>query len=140
MDHSSAMRRLYELINSGDIDGFGDLLAEDFVEHAEAPGLEPNREGVKQLFRTLRATFPDLQMDVEQVLPSGDTVVARIRVTGTHEGDGFMGLPATGKSVDIQLIDITRFGEDGIAREHWGLLDALGMLRQLGVVPQPPEA
>ena len=140
MDHSSAMRRLYELINSGDIDGFGDLLAEDFVEHAEAPGLEPSRDGVKQLFRTLRATFPDLQMDVEEVLPSGDTVVARIRLTGTHQGNGFMGLPATGKSVDIQLIDITRFGEDGIAREHWGLVDALGMLQQLGVVPPPPEA
>jgi predicted ester cyclase len=126
------------LINAGDIDGFGDCLAADFVEHAEAPGVEPTKEGVKQLFHVLRETFPDFHMDVEAVLPSGDTVVARIRATGTHKGDGFMGLPATGRSVDVELIDITRFGDDGIAREHWGLFDALGMLQQMGVVPPPP--
>ena len=50
MNHAAAMKRLYDLINAGDIDGFGELLAEDFVEHEEMPGLEPSKEGVKQLF------------------------------------------------------------------------------------------
>ena len=45
MDHAVAMRRLYDLINAGDIDGFGELLAEDFVEHEEMPGLKPGRKG-----------------------------------------------------------------------------------------------
>ena len=58
MDHAATMRRMYELISAGDIDGFGDLVAEDFVEHEETPGLEPNKEGVKQLFRMYRAAFP----------------------------------------------------------------------------------
>ena len=139
MDHSSAMRRLYELINSGDIDGFGDLLAEDFVEHAEAPGLEPNREGVKQLFRMYTAAFPDLRMEAEDVLVSGDKVVARVRGTGTHQGE-FMGIPGTGKSVDVQLIDIIRFGDDGLAHEHWGVFDTLAMMQQLGALPAPAPA
>lgn len=135
MERVAAMRRLYELINAGDIDGFGDRLADGFVEHDEAPGLEPTKEGVKQLFRMYRASFPDLRMDVEDVLPSGDKVVGRIRATGTHSGEAFMGLPASGKSVDVQLIDITRFDDDGLAHEHWGVFDALSMLQQLGAIP-----
>jgi steroid delta-isomerase-like uncharacterized protein len=140
MERVAAMRRLYELINAGDIDGFGDRLADSFVEHDEAPGLEPTKDGVKQLFRMYRASFPDLRMDVEEVLPSGDKVVARVRATGTHSGEAFMGLPASGKSVNVQLIDITRFGDDGLAREHWGVFDALSMMQQLGAIPSmaPP--
>ena len=44
-----------------------------------------------------------------------------------------MGMPATGKSIDVQLIDIIRFGDDGLVREHWGVIDALAMMQQLGV-------
>ena len=137
MDHAAAMKRLYDLINAGDIDGFGELLAEDFVEHEEMPGLEPSKEGVKQLFHMYRAAFPDLRMEAQDVLVSGDKAVARVRATGTHQGE-FMGMAATGKSVDVQLIDITRFGDDGLAREHWGVFDALAMMQQLGAIPQSP--
>jgi len=135
MERVAAMRRLYELVSAGDIDGFGDQLADGFVEHDGAPGMEPTKEGVKQLFRMYRASFPDLRMDVEEVLPSGDKVVGRIRATGTHTGEAFMGLPASGKSVDVQLIDITRFDDDGLAREHWGVFDTLSMMQQLGAIP-----
>jgi steroid delta-isomerase-like uncharacterized protein len=139
MDHADTMRRLYELLSAGDIDGFGDHIADDFVEHEEMPGLEPSKEGVKQMFRMYWAAFPDLRMEVEDVLVSGDKGVARVRATGTHQGE-FMGMPATGKSVDVQLIDIIRFGEDGLAREHWGVFDALGMMQQLGAIPAPAPA
>ena len=47
--------------SAGDIDGFGDLVAEDFVEHEETPGLEPSKEGVKELFRMYKAAFADLR-------------------------------------------------------------------------------
>ena len=46
MDHGTTMRRAYDLLNGGDVDGFGELLAEDFVEHEETPGLAPTRDGV----------------------------------------------------------------------------------------------
>ena len=91
MDHASTMRRLYDLINAGDIDGFGEHVAEDFVEHEETPGLEPSKEGVKQLFRMYRAAFPDLRMEAEDVLVSGDKVVARVRARrgrGKHGASG----------------------------------------------------
>jgi len=135
MERVAAMERLYERINAGDIDGFGDCLADDFVEHEEIPGLEPSKEGVKQLFRMYRASFPDLRMEVQELLPSGDKVVGRIRATGTHTGEAFMGMPASGKGVNMQLIDIIRFDAAGLACEHWGVSDTLSMMQQLGAIP-----
>lgn len=134
MEHEATMRRLYDLINVGDVDGFDAVLADDFVEHEETPGLAPTREGVKEFFRMYVAAFPDLRFELEDVIASGDKVVTRARATGTHEGE-FMGMPATGKRVDVQLIDIIRFGDDGLAHEHWGVVDALTMMQQLGVIP-----
>ena len=134
MDHAATMERAYELINAGDIDGFGALLADDFVEHEQSPGLAPTRDGVMNFFRMYVAAFPDLRMTPEDVLASGDKVVVRVRATGTHEGE-FMGVPATGKSIDVQAIDIVRFGDDGLAHEHWGVFDAMTMMQQLGVGP-----
>lgn len=139
MDHAATLRRVYDLINAGDIDGFGKHIAEDFVEHEETPGLEPTKEGVKQFFRMYKAAFPDLRMDAQDIIVSGDKAVARVRATGTHQGE-FLGIPATDRSVDVQLIDIIRFGDDGLAREHWGVFDALAMLQQLGAIPEPPAA
>ena len=113
-------------------------MSEDFVEHEETPGLAPTKDGVKTFFRMYIAAFPDLRMDLDD-LPSGDKVVARVKATGTNTGE-FMGMPATGKRVDVQLIDIMRFGDDGLVHEHWGVLDALAMMQQLGVVPAGPPA
>jgi steroid delta-isomerase-like uncharacterized protein len=139
MDHEETLRRCYELLNAGDVDGFGDLLSDDFVEHEETPGLAPTKDGVKAFFRMYLAAFPDLRMDPVDVLPSGDKVVARVKATGTNTGE-FMGMPATGKSVDVQLIDIMRFGDDGLVHEHWGVFDAMAMMQQLGVIPAGPPA
>ena len=139
MDHTATMRALYALLSAGDIDGFGDHVADDMIEHEELPGLEPTKDGVKQWFVTLRAAFPDMRMDVEDLIASGDKVVVRGRFTGTHQGE-FMGMPATGRSVDLALIDILRFGADGKVAEHWGLLDELGMMQQLGAMPDGPPA
>lgn len=139
MDHTNSIRRLYDLINAGDIDGFGRQLADDFVEHNDNPGVPPTKAGTLQYFQMLVSAFPNIRLDVQDVIASGDKAVARVRVTGTHRG-AFMGIPATGKSAAVDLIDITRFGDDGLAREHWGLVDQLAMMQQLGVIPAAPPA
>ena len=137
MDHAATIRRGYELISAGQVDQFADLLVDDFTEHEETPGMPPGKEGVRQLFKMMRAAFPDLHLEPEDVLVDGDKVVARVRCTGTNEGE-FMGMPPTGKSVDLEFIDIIRFGDDGLAREHWGVCDRMGMMEQLGLVPAAP--
>ena len=131
MDHTATLRRLYDLINAHDIDAFGALLADDFVEHEELPGGNPTREGVKDFFRMQIAGLPDLAMTVEDVVDGGDKVVARVRFTGTHTGE-LMGMPATGRTVDVQVIDIMRFADDGLVHEHWGVFDQMAMMQQLG--------
>ena len=139
MDHTISIQRLYDHINAGDIDGFGRQLADDFVEHNENPGVPPTKAGTLQYFQMLVRAFPDFRMDVQDVIASGDKAVARLQVFGTHKGE-FMGIPATGKSATVNLIDITRFGDDGRAREHWGVVDQLAMMQQLGVIPAGPPA
>ncbi|MFC5175170.1 ester cyclase [Nocardioides taihuensis] len=128
------MRSTYELINTGDIAGFGDLLADDFVEHQGGPGFPDTKEGTLAFFRALLDAFPDLHMEVEDLIADGDKTVARVTTTGTHRGD-FMGIPPTGSSAGMQLIDIMRFDGAGRVCEHWGVADMLTLLQQLGVVP-----
>jgi steroid delta-isomerase-like uncharacterized protein len=137
MDPAASVRRFYEMINSGDLEQFFGLLAEDFVEHEETPVPGSGREAVKQLFAMMQSGFPNMRWEPQEVLVDGDRAVARVRFNATNDGE-FMGMPATGKNVSIQVIDIIRFSEDGLAREHWGLLDMMGLMQQLGAVPDAP--
>ena len=137
MDHAATMRHMYDSLSAGNVDGFGDALAEDFVDHEELPGLTPTKDGVMTFFRMYIAAFPGLKVTPEDVLTSGDKVIARTRATGTHQGE-LLGLPATGKPINVQFIDIIRFGDDGLACEHWGVFDTMTMMQQLGAVPGPP--
>lgn len=139
MDHAATVRRIYDLITAGDIDRFVDLMASDFVEHEQLPGLEPTKEGVLTFFRLQRAAFPDMRMEVQDIIASGNKVAIRVRYTGTHTGD-FMGMPATGRRIDVQLIDIMGMGDDGLVHQHWGVMDQMTMMQQLGVVPEGTPA
>jgi steroid delta-isomerase-like uncharacterized protein len=137
VDHSTTMRNAYDRINAGDVAGFADLMAEDFVEHEDTPGFAPTKDGTIEFFHMLRSAFPDMHMHVEDIIEGGDKAVARVRVTGTQQGD-FLGMPASGKSADVAVIDIMRFDDAGLVAEHWGVMDMLGLLQQLGVIPAGP--
>ena len=139
MDHAVTMRTTYERISAGDIDGFGELVADDFVEHDEVPGVPPTKEGTLGYFRMLLTAFPDMRMDVEDLIVDKDKTVARVKATATHQGE-FMGVAPTGKRVAVQLIDIMRFDDAGLVCEHWGVVDMLSLMQQLGVVPAGPGA
>lgn len=140
MSHESTMRQFYDRVNAGDIDGFAALLADDLIEHEEIEGLPQTKDGVVQFFVMFRAAFPDLRMDVEDVIASDDAAWARIRITGMHEGGEFLGIPPTGKKVDFQGVDMVRFNDEGTAAEHWGVTDTMTMMQQLGVVPEGAPA
>ena len=136
MGHEALMREAYDHINAGDLGAFGEMLADDMVEHEEADGLPQTKEGVIQFFTMFRGAFSDLQMEVEDMIGSGDTVWSRVRITGTNDGD-FMDMPATGKKVDFQGVDIVRINDAGKAVEHWGVTDTMTMMQQLGAIPAP---
>ena len=127
---------VYATISKHDLEGFLDYVAEDVIEH-EPPPVEnplPGRQGVQQWFEILFQSFPDIAMSPQDMIAEDDKIASRVRVTGTHRGE-FMGIPATGKAVDIELIDIVRVNSDGKVAEHWGIVDDATMMQQLGVMP-----
>ncbi|MFM2421575.1 MAG: hypothetical protein RL291_105 [Pseudomonadota bacterium] len=87
--------------------------------------------GVKQLAEALLPGIPDMKLPIEEVIADGEFVLVRLRVKGTHGGP-LMGMDATGKTIDIGVLDLFQI-RDGKLIEHWALLDNLGMLKQLGV-------
>ncbi len=139
-DNISTLRRFIdEMINQGNLAVIDEVLAPDFVEHEQLPpGITPGREGVRQLFSMLRAGFPDLRADIEQVVAQDDLVVLRMTWRGTQTGS-VMGIPPTGKTAAWQVIDTMRVA-DGKVVEHWGVMDQFGLLSQLGAVPTPVAA
>jgi steroid delta-isomerase-like uncharacterized protein len=135
-DNKATLQRFYdEVANAGNLDLIDELLSEDFVEHEEFPGIPPTREGVRQFFAMLQAAFPDGTFTTEDLIAEGDRVAARARFRGTHQGE-WMGLPATGRTVDVGLVDIVQF-RDGVGTAHWGVFDAMEMMQQLGAIPGP---
>ena len=139
VDHAMTMRSAYERINAGDLAAYGELVADDFVEHNYVPGLPATKEGMLDYFRLILSAFPDLRMDVEDLIAGDDKTVARVKATGTHRGE-FMGVPPTGSRVELELIDIMRFDGAGRVSEHWGVADMLSLMQQLGVVPSAASA
>jgi steroid delta-isomerase-like uncharacterized protein len=128
-DHKSILRRFYEEISAGNLEVIDELVADDVVEHEEFPGLEPNKEGVKQFFTLFRRAFPDLRMEPHEMLAEGDLVSARVTITGTHDGE-FLGMAPTGKPIEVETIDMLRI-RGGQAIEHWGVTDSMTMMHQL---------
>jgi predicted ester cyclase len=127
-----------EVFNRGNISLIDELFAPDFVEHEELPpGIPAGREAVKHFSTMFRSAFPDLKAAMDDMIAEGDKVVARGTWSGTHKGE-FMGIAPTGKSVSFGVIDIVRIA-GGKFVEHWGQIDNLGMMQQLGVIPAPGE-
>ena len=127
-----------EFFNRGNMSRADEFLAPDFVEREELPpGIPRDREGVKQLTTMLRSAFPDFKATIDDIVAEGDKVVVRSTWSGTHKGE-FMGIPPTGKSVSFGVIDIIRIA-GGKCVEHWGQMDSMGLMQQLGAIPAPGE-
>jgi steroid delta-isomerase-like uncharacterized protein len=106
------------------------LAAPDFVDHEDLGPVSPDREGAKAFMSMALAAFPDMHATIEDMISNGDRVVIRSTWTGTHQGE-FMGIPATGKKVSYEVIDILKFSGT-LMSEHWGLSDNMKMMTQLG--------
>jgi steroid delta-isomerase-like uncharacterized protein len=109
-----------------------EFMAVDFVDHSAPPGLPCDREGVKMQFSMFFAALPDLQAIIHDQVADSDKVVTRKTLRGTHLGP-WMGIPPTGKVLNIEVIDVLRV-RDGKITDHWNLVDRLGLMQQMGVL------
>jgi len=133
------VRKIEEAWARNDLAGVSALVAPDIVNHDAPPGFPPGLEGAKAGHGMFLASFPDRTMDIEQVIGDGDLVTVRTVVRGSHSGAAFLGIPATGKQVQVEGISIYRVA-GGKAVEHWGLNDGIGLMMQLGAMAPPGAA
>ena len=123
-----------ELLSGHDLSTVSKFIAPGFNHHG-IPGAKPGPDGFRETASRFFEGFPDMVVHPESMIAEGDTVMTRGYITGTHKGT-FMGIPATGKQIRIDYIDVWKIQGDK-AIENWVQMDAMGMMQQLGVMPAP---
>ena len=132
-----ARRLMEEAFGQGKPELVNDLLDPDFVrydpyiEAGEVRGVETVKENIVWF----RNVFPDLTCTIEEQLAEGEKVVSRWTVRGTHQGDEFFGVPASGERVEMSGTQIDRFDQSGKIIEERAEFDLLGAMRQMGAMP-----
>ena len=138
--NKAVVRRIYEELWDGrKLEVADEIIAEGGVNYDT--GLVPGPFGPEEMKGTVRmvtAAFPDNRHEVEDIFAEGDQVMARVTLTGTHEGN-FMGIPPTNKDVVMGGITILRL-RDGRFIERWQNADLMGLMTQLGAIPAPESA
>ena len=134
--NKTIVRRLFEEVwNKGDLSVADELFAPNYAHHdPSTPDVGRGPESEKKRATLYRTAFPDLRLTIEDIIAEGETVMARWFCRGTHNGD-LSGIAPTGKQFNISGVSIARF-TGGKMVEGWVNWDALGLMQQLGVVPE----
>ncbi len=133
-DNKAIVRQFYErVVNKGEFDFAPMILAPNFWDHGNPPDEPKGIEGLKQFLSMLAGAFPDIRVDILDMIAEGDLVAVRIKVTGTQKGVLLGKFPASGKHATWSGMDFLKI-QDGKITERWGVRDLLGLMQQLGVV------
>jgi steroid delta-isomerase-like uncharacterized protein len=135
-ENKAVVRRyLDEAWNKRNVDILDELMAPNYARYLPGQDKPLDREGQKQRIAGFHKAMPDLIFHVDDLFAEGDSVVFRVMIRGKHDGT-FMGVAPTGKQLTVTAIDIARL-ENGKIVDHWGQMDMLGLMRQLGLIPMP---
>ena len=140
-ENAATTRELIQrVLNEGDM-GFAEkALSESFAGTNPMAGGTADKAGAIQMYAMMRGWIPDMHIEVDDVVATGDKVAVRSTMTGT-DTTGFMpGMPPTGKSFAMGAIDVFTFDDAGMNNGHYGVYDMMGAMGQLGLLPPPPGA
>ena len=135
-ENKALAHRAWDAVDPDDLSAIDEVYAADCLIHETDQDLR-GTEALKRYVSTFFEGFPDMSITVEDAIAEGDKVVTRMKARGTHTGE-FMGIPPTGKRVEVAGITVHRV-EGGKIAEEWEVFDAMGMMQQLGVVPSPEQ-
>ena len=134
--NKKTMQAFVDAMNNRSFDKLGDFVDANYTEHTPDPMMKS--KGLAGLLESMKATetmLPDFKVKVNWMIAEGDLVMSHYRWTGTNTGS-VEGMPATGKAMDVEGVDIIRF-KDGKGVEHWGYFDMGKMMEQMGMTWAP---
>ena len=131
-------RNTDEVQSRGNFEVFEELFADDFIDHTPQPGRTPDKDGARELYRTLRGAFPDFHAVIHWQLADGDRVTTYKTYHGTHEG-AFLGVVPTGRQIQFETVDVMQV-RDGKIAAHWGVANLFSLMQQLGAWPPSARA
>lgn len=136
-DNRAAIQRFIDKVNrKEDMAAIDELVSDGFIQHSYLP-MPPGKQGLRAFYREFRKGFPEIHFTVEMIVAEGDKVAIHLTGRYVHGGE-FMGVPPTNKPVTVSKMDFFRV-QSGVITEHWDVIDRLGLLQQLGVVPALPR-
>lgn len=119
-----------DFIERGDINAFNEIISPQFLNHSAPPGVPKGPEGVIYFFNQfLKPAFADLKVEIKRQVAKNDFVSTHKVFHARHQGD-FFGIPATGKTVAMEVMDTIRL-EDEKFVEHWNVVDWQNVISQL---------
>ncbi|TDC02870.1 ester cyclase [Nonomuraea longispora] len=137
--NKETLRRFHDAVSTGDEEiisrTIDEVVQPDVQIRTPLPIETKGTSAMKEVLAVLHRAFPDLHVEIEDVIAEGDKVVTRNTVTGTHRGE-YMGVPPTGRFITYKEILIARF-TDGRVAETWAVVDVMSQMRQLGVLKGP---
>ena len=135
----TATRIIEEIYNQGNLDQIDELYAEEMVREIVPMAPITGRAAMRQYVQELRTAYPDLHIEIEQLLADGDRTAITFVMTGTHQGQSpTVPVPPTGKRVSVRGAIIGHY-QDGRGVRETAYHDNLGLMQQLGVIPGPPR-
>ncbi len=138
-DNKALVRRyVEEFVDRSNFNLSDEIFAPNFVRYDAGPDQVSRVEDLKHFFAMLHSGFPGSRNTIDDLISEGDKVALRFTFHGTHQGE-FMGISPTGKQVTMPGIDILRIA-DGKIVEMWNQEDVLGMMQQLGAIPEPGQS
>ena len=127
-----------EVFGNKDLGHASTWLADDFVEHQVFPGTTLDKHGAIESCRVFFAASPDMRAEIHDMVAAGDKVAIRATYRGTDSGGFIAGMPA--KTFAMDAMYVVRVNEQGQIAEHWGVVDTIGTMGQLGLLPSPDQA
>ncbi len=138
-ENKAIIRRwVFEVWHNHNLSAVNEFVTADYLRHDPNVPEVRGAEAAQQLVAMFLTAFPDLHFTIEDMVAEGDTVVARYTARGTHQGE-LLGIPSTGRQIALSAIEIYRL-TDGKIAEQWTIMDALGLMQQLGAIPAPGQS
>lgn len=132
-EQKAIVRRYQDILNRGELDALGEVVAADISMPDALPGFPPGLAGARAIAAANIAMIPDFHVAIEELVAEGDRVAAFLSITGTHTRDLF-GVPPSGRAFKVVGMSLFRIA-DGLIVEHRGVGDIVGVLQQIGALP-----